>query len=192
MDTTHTGDDGRRRGVGGAVPVEESELHGPQPDLIQVPDDQVLVPSLRQGSGFAFVAKFDEFRTARGWHQYGSDLEFIDGYPFGALFYRRTADAVEARVGVRWNEHVQQLHCPVLHATEPKPNDTLDDEDLWRLELDARSRIGKAMSTLIHIGTLVTTDPRSRAAVMRASGLDADEPAADFRQSRIDADPEPS
>jgi hypothetical protein len=180
MHDTHAGDAEQRRVHRDAVAVEETEIRGPRPEFIEVPDGQVLVPSLRQGSGFALVAAYDEFQAARGWHQYGSDLEFIDGRPFGALFYRRGSDAVEARVGVRWDENVQQLHCPVLHATEPKRNDTLDDEDLWRLELDARARIGKAMATLIHIGTLVTTDPRSRAAVMRASGLDANErPRAD-------------
>jgi hypothetical protein len=159
-----------------AVPVEDREVTGAAPDVIHVPDDQVLIPSLRRGSGFALVAKFDEVRSARGWHQYGSDLEFIDGRPFGALFYRRVTDSVEARVGVEWDEHVQQLHCPVLHASEPRPNDTLGDEDLWHLELDARARIGTAMATLAYLGTLVSTSERSRAAIMRASGLDMPTP----------------
>ncbi|MFJ4221856.1 hypothetical protein [Curtobacterium luteum] len=164
------------------VPIEDTELPGPPPESIIVPTGQVLIPGLRRGAGFALVASPDNTRDAPGWRQVGLNLDVIDGLPAGALFYRRIADGAEARVGVRWDEHAQQLFCPVLDRLEPKRNDTLDDDDLWHLELDARTRIGRLISIHAYLGTLISTSSESRRAILAASGIafeDGQAPADD-------------
>jgi len=155
------------------VPLADLRSVG-EPDLrallIEVREDQALIPGLKMGIGALAVQRWDSTYAAAGWTLYGADLTLDMGHPFGSMFYRNDADGRVLRVGVKWHPPVQRLEFPALHPTKPELTCDCTDEEVTVVVLDARSRIGTLVAINAQIGSFVATE-ESENAILDASGL---------------------
>jgi hypothetical protein len=131
--------------------------------------DQALV-SLPCPPHYMRVPRWNSTHEAAGWKLHYADMSMPGGRPYGMLFYIRTTDKMEVRVGVRWDVHTEQPETACLMSKRNAPLRDREGNDADALELDARARVTAMMSIFSLIGATIATTA-TEDVVLEAAGL---------------------